>query len=179
MNDKFRIFARFLCIQKMKEYRIILLAFFLCLFGCGGQSNDHKEILQRNFYETIWERFDYVTSDINIIKPTTFDLSLRISFTDDYPYDDISLIFTVFDKNGNPYRSKGYKFNLKDEEGNWNTEKKDESYTFTLPINRQLMITEAGKYQFMLEQKMPITPVVGVKELVLINDENNKNYEIL
>ncbi len=95
---------------------------------------------------------------------------MRISFTEDYPYEDFSMIFTVFDKNGNPYRSKGYKFNLKDREGNWNAERKDNCYTFTLPINRNLTISDPGKYQFSIEQKMPITPVRGVKELVLLNN---------
>ena len=153
----------------MKGYHIFTLAFFLCLLGCGERTNN-KELLQRSFYETIWERFDYVTTDVNITKATTYDLSLRIRFTDDYPYNDISLVFTVFDENGNPYRAKGYKFNLKDKEGHWNVEKVDGCYTFTLPINKKLMISDPGKYQFRLEQKMPITPVVGVKDLVLLND---------
>lgn len=153
----------------MKVYRVLVLSFFLCLFGCGQQVNN-KELLQRSFYGTVWERFDYVTKDVDITKTTTYDLSLRISFTDDYPYNDISMVFTVFDEQENPYRAKGYKFNLKDEEGNWNVEKVDGCYTFTLPINKQLMITDPGKYQFRLEQKMPITPVVGVKELTLINN---------
>lgn len=147
----------------------MVLAFFLSLLGCGQQAND-KKLLQRNFYETVWERFDYVTNDMIIDEPTTFDLSLSISFTDDYPYNDISLVFTVFDESDNPYRAKGYKFNLKDGEGHWNVEKVDGCYTYTLPINKQLMITEPGKYQFRLEQKMPITPVVGVKALTLINN---------
>ena len=148
----------------------MFFAFLLCLTGCGEQT-DNKELLQRSFYETIWERFDYVTKDIEITKATTYDLSLRISFTDDYPYNEIQMIFTVFDENENPYRAKGYKFALKDEEGNWNVEKKDGCYTYTLPINKQLTITDPGKYQFRLEQKMPITPVVGVKELTLLNNK--------
>ncbi len=164
-----RIFARFFMHKKMKGYRILIVALCLCFFGCGQRAND-KALLQRSFYETIWERFDYVTNDVNITKPTTYDLSLRISFTDDYPYNDISLVFTVFDEKDNPYRAKGYKFNLKDEEGHWNAEKVDGCYTFNLPINKKLSINEPGKYQFRMEQKMPITPVVGVKELTLINN---------
>ena len=153
----------------MKGYRILVMALLLCLIGCGQQTNN-KELLQRSFYETIWERFDYVTNEVNITKPTTYDLSLRISFTDDYPYNDISLVFTVFDEKENPYRAKGYKFNLKDAEGHWNVEKVDGCYSFNLPINKKLTISDPGKYQFRMEQKMPITPVIGVKELILMNN---------
>lgn len=153
----------------MKGYRFLVFTLFLCLFGCGQQANN-KELLQRSFHQTVWERFDYVTAEVNITKVTTYDLSLRISFTDDYPYNDISLVFTVFDEKENPYRAKGYKFNLKDKEGNWNVEKVDGCYTYTLPINKKLMISDPGKYQFRLEQTMPITPVVGVKELVVLNN---------
>ena len=147
----------------------MVLACFLCLLGCGQQT-DNKELIQRSFYGTVWERFDYVTADVNITKATTYDLSLRISFTDDYPYNDISLVFTVFDEKGDPYRAKNYKFNLKNEEGHWNVEKVDGCYTYVLPINKQLMISDLGKYQFRLEQTMPITPVVGVKELLILNN---------
>lgn len=146
------------------------MALCLGLFGCQQQTKD-KEILHREFYNTVWERFDYVRTDIEVTASTTYDLSMHISFTDDYLYNDFSMIFTVFDKNGNPYRSKAYKFNLKDADGHWNAEKKDGSYTFILPINRNLTITDPGKYQFVIEQRMPITPIVGVKELTLINNK--------
>ena len=154
---------------KMKKYCMVILAFCLGLLGCRQQAKD-KELLHREFYNTVWERFDYVRNDIEITTTTTYDLSMQISFTDDYPYDDFSMIFTVFDEKGNPYRSKGYKFNLKDSEGNWNAEKKDNCYTFNVPINKSLTISDPGKYQFTIEQRMPITPVVGVKELVLLNN---------
>ena len=80
------------------------------------------------------------------------------------------IIFTVFTKEGNPYRSKGYKFSLKDKEGHWNSELKDGCYTFDFPINKQFLITDPGNYRFQIEYRMPITPLVGIKELKLINN---------
>ena len=153
-----------------KKFFLVIMAFCLAMLGCQQQAKN-KELIHREFYDTIWERFDYVRNDVEITAATTYDLSMRISFTDDYPYNDFSMVFTVFDGKGNPYRAKGYKFNLKDSEGQWNAEKKDGSYTFNLPINQHLTIADAGKYQFVIEQRMPITPLVGVKSLVLLNNE--------
>lgn len=127
-------------------------------------------MLHRDFFETVWERFDFVKDNIEITAETSYDLSLKIVFTDDYPYNDISMVFTVFTGNGEPYRSKGYKFNLKDEEGKWNVERMNGCYTFILPINKDFRIVDAGTYTFQIENRMPITPLVGVKELTLLNN---------
>ena len=149
--------------------KIVLLACcFLFLFGCS-QKESNNIVLHREFYETLWERFDYVQDNIEVKAETSYDLSLKITFTDDYPYNDFSMIFTVFSSDGEPYRSKGYKFNVKDDEGQWNVESVDGCHTFVLPINKDMRITEAGTYTFQIENHMPITPLVGVKELTLLN----------
>ncbi len=154
---------------EMKRRAVIALFFSLLLVGC-----DHKEsdgiMLHREFYQTVWERFDFVTNQVEITEPTTFDLGLRISFTDDYPFGYIDLVFSVLTSDGTPYRSKGYKFSVKDNEGNWKSDAINGVYSFELPINKALQITEAGKYSFKIEQKMPKTPLVGVKELTLFNN---------
>jgi hypothetical protein len=61
---------------------------------------------------------------------------------------------------------------VKDPEGNWNSELVNGNYTFELPINKALQLTEAGTYQFQIEQKMPVTPLVGVKEMTLYNNKD-------
>ena len=155
----------------MKRVAYLVLVFCFGLCGCGQEENN-AELLHRSFYNTIWERFDYVRDTIDIKEGTTYDLSLRISFTEDYSYDYFSMVFTVFDKNANPYRAKAYRFVLKDADGQWNSEKVDGCYTFVLPINKALQITEAGVYCFQIENHMPITPLMGVKELTLF--DNNK-----
>ena len=152
--------------------RHFLIAVMICAFlcSCNHQENT-SDLIQRDFYETLWERFDYVKNDIEIKEATTYNLALRISFTEKYTYNDISLVFTIFDANGTPYRSKGYKFELKDADGNWKSELKDGCYTFDLPINKSLQITDPGTYRFQIEYKMPITPILGVKSLTLYNNK--------
>ena len=155
---------------EMKKH--ILIAVILCAFLCGcNHKENNNELIHRDFYETLWERFDYVRNDIEVKKATTYDLALRISFTDKYAYDNISLVFTIFDANDTPYRSKGYKFDLKDADGQWKSELKDGCYTFDLPINKSLQITEPGTYRFQIEYRMPITPILGVHSLTLYNNE--------
>jgi len=150
--------------------KIVLIAScLLCLLGCARQE-ENKVVLHREFFETLWERFDYVENSMEVKSETSFDLSLEIAFTDDYPYNDFSMVFTVFTSDGEPYRSKGYKFHLKDNEGLWNVENKEGCYTFVLPINKDLRIVDAGTYTFQIENRMPITPLVGVKELTLLRN---------
>lgn len=168
----FCIFARFFML-KMKKCVFILLLLGLFLTGCNQQEKN-SALIQRSFFNTTWERFDYLRNDVEIKEETTFDLSMRVSFTEDYPYDYFSMVFTVFTNEGNPYRSKGYKFSLKDKEGHWNSELKDGCYTFDFPINKQFLITDPGIYRFQIEYRMPITPLVGIKELTL-TDNNLKN----
>ncbi|MCR5657826.1 MAG: gliding motility lipoprotein GldH [Bacteroidales bacterium] len=148
---------------------VLIWCCILCFFGCSQQA-DNTVLLHRDFFKTVWERFDFVKDNIEITAETSYDLSLKIVFTDDYPYNDISMVFTVFTGNGEPYRSKGYKFNLKDEEGKWNVERMNECYTFILPINKDFRIVDAGTYTFQIENRMPITPLVGVKELTLLRN---------
>lgn len=155
--------------EKMKRIIVMLLVVCGCLAGCGSQQNN-RELMQRSFYNTVWERFDDVDQNIEITEPTTFNLSLKISFTDDYPYDYIDLVFVVFTPDGDRYRGKEYIPKLKDPDGHWSAELVDGCYTFNLPINKELKISDAGTYRFHIEQKMPITPLVGVKELTLLNN---------
>lgn len=146
-----------------------LLALCCCFVGCSHQEKS-KELIQRSFYDNLWERFDYVVKDVEIDQPTTFDLSLQISFTEDYPYDYFNLIFVVFTPEGDRYRAREYRHKLKDADGHWSADLVDGCYTFVLPINKDLQINDSGTYRFHIEQKMPITPLVGVKEITLINN---------
>lgn len=160
------IFARFLGIENMKRFFLLVLASCFCFFGCN-QQQENAEVLHREFFENQWERFDFVRNNIEVKSATTYNLGMRISFTDNYPYDDFSMVFTVFTDDDEPYRSKGYKFNLKDADGHWNADLVEGCYTFDLPINKALQINEPGTYCFQIENQAPVTPLIGVKELTL------------
>lgn len=155
----------------MRKRSIIaaILCTCLCFWGCSEQENS-RVLLERSFFEETWERFDYVKNTIQIEEETTYDLSMKISFTDDYPYDDFSMVFTVFDAADSPYRSKGYKFNLKESDGQWKAPSANGTHTFEFPINKALTITDAGTYTFQIEYRMPYTPITGVKHLSLIRN---------
>lgn len=165
---EFFVFLHDLSVMRKTAFWILAVACLL-VAGCSGPSKD-AYVIDHSFHNAVWERFDYIHNDIELKEPATFDLDLRVGFTDDYPYDDFEIVFTVFDGQGNRYRAKGYKFVLKDGEGHWKSPLKDGCHTYEFPINKELKIADAGTYRFQVEYRMPKTPLVGVKELTLINN---------
>lgn len=151
----------------MRRYGLIIG--IICILGLGACSEKKQDsaLLSRSFLESSWERFDFVYNDIEITKPTTYNLSLTAAFDPTYAYDNLMVVFTIFDADGNPFRAKGYKFRIKDAEGNWKSDLVDGQYVFTLPVNSELSINEPGKYRFQIENRMPITPLEGIKEITL------------
>lgn len=149
--------------------KVLLFISLVALFACGGAPKN-KTILVRTFDASGWEKFSPVYSDIEISKPATYDLSLKVGFTADYRDQDFNVVFTVFDSEGTPYRAKSYSFRLKDNDGSWKSECKGGIYEFEFPINSSLTISDAGKYRFQLDSRMPITPLMGIHKVELINN---------
>ena len=168
MVCNFSIFLRNFTCEMGKTVPIIMALALVVLSACHRKADDGI-VLHRSFYNDTWERFDYVYDSIEIKSEKTFDLSMEISFTDAYAFDDFSMVFTIFDAYDNPYRARAYKFNLKDADGNWNSQKTNDCYIFMLPINQELRIPDPGMYRFQIEYQMPKTPIMGVRALTLYN----------
>ena len=134
-------------------------------------SNSGKVLLSRTFPTISWERFDFVKENIEIKKATTYDLVLTASFDPSYTYNYLSVVFTIFDSYGNPFRTKAYQFNLKEKDGSWKSELIDGCYHFSFPINSELTVNEPGVYCFQLESRMPITPLYGIKDISIISNK--------
>lgn len=151
--------------------RICLIIGVLALFGFVSchQNREGNVVVSREFPTLSWERFDYIKRTLVLDKPTSYDLELEVAFDESYPYNYFSMTFAVFDAAGNPQRARDYKFIVKDRDGNWKSELENEAYHFRFPINNDLTINEPGTYTFQVENHMHITPLVGIKEIKIIN----------
>ena len=142
---------------------LVLIGLGACHSNQGG-----KVLISRTFPTFSWERFDFVEKHMELKKPVTYDLVLNVTFGPDYPFDYFAMAFTVFDDEGHPLRAKSYQFSLKNREGLWKSELSDGVYRFSFPINNELTLNEPGKYTFQIENRMPITPLLGIHEISLV-----------
>ena len=152
----------------MKRSLLVIAVILIGLSACHNSKRDNA-LLSRSFPTSSWERFDYVVKDIEVKKPTTYNLVMDVVFDPSYTYNYFSAVFTIFDNHENPFRSKDYKFILKDNDGTWKSTLTDQGYHFSFPINSELNINEPGVYTFRLENRMPITPLTGIKEIKIID----------
>ena len=153
----------------MKRIVLILSLIGLLSFSACHSNRNGNVLISRTFPTLSWERFDYLEESIELNKPASYDLTLSATFSPDYPYDYFEMAFSVFDDHGHPLRGKNYRFKLKERDGSWKSELVDDGYRFTFPINSELTLNEPGKYKFQIENRMPITPLLGIKEISLID----------
>lgn len=153
-------------------FNLILLS--LILFSSCNNKQDNI-IIHKEFPNEEWQRFEYLKGDMAIIKaPVTYDLAIEVVVSDKYPNEYINhqkdgsfpLNITISNSDG-IYRTKDYKFMLKDTEGYWNAEKKDGYYTFVLPVANEMTLTDNDTYRFQIENKYPKDPLCGIKSLKL------------
>lgn len=152
----------------MRKFLLIIGMVLLGLSSCNSSKKENV-LLSRTFPTSNWERFDFVKAEIDLKKPTTYDLVLNATFDPSYSHSYLSVVFTVFDDHNNPFRTKGYKFYLKESDGSWKSTLSDGMYRFSFPINSELTMNEPGKYTFQLENRMPITPLSGINSVEIVN----------
>ena len=153
----------------MKRFLLVLGLIGAIGFNACHSNKDGNVLVSRVFPTSSWERFDFVEKVVELKKTTTYDLVLNATFGPDYPFDYFAMAFAVFDDEDNPLRAKNYQFSLKDRDGTWKSELTEGVYHFTFPINNELTLNEPGKYKFQIENRMPITPLLDIKEISLID----------
>lgn len=153
----------------MKRALLILGVFTLISLSSCHSEQGGKVLISRTFKTASWERFDYVEKPITLNKPVSYDLELDAWFDDSYPFNYFAVVFTVFDTAGNPLRSKDYKFTLKDRDGVWKSQMEEGRYHFRFPLNSNLTLNDPDTYVFQIENHMPITPLLGIREVSIIS----------
>lgn len=153
----------------MRNVLFCLSVFFMIGMASCHSNKDGNALLSRDFTASGWERFDFITTEVEVKKPVSYDLSMEVAFAPTYPFNELTVVFSVFDADENPLRAKSYRFQLKDVEGQWKSELKNGEYHFSLPINSDLSLNDPGTYRFQLENRMPITPLEGIKRIAIIN----------
>lgn len=151
---------------------IAVLSIFLFL-SCVKDTNHN--IVVKEFDNDEWSRFDNLEGSISVTKnDIKYDLLMELVVSDMYPspYEnhqkDGSFLFNLTISNSNGlYRSRDYKFMLKDKDGFWNAEKKDGYYVFKLPIINGITFSDIDIYTFKIENKYPKDPVSGINRLTL------------
>ena len=157
----------------MRSFLNIIVVSLFLFSSCV--KNDSNVIIDKKFDNDEWSRFEYLEGSLNVTdNDANNDLFMELFVTDVYPnpYEnhqkDGSFLFNLTISNSNGlYRSRDYKFMLKDKDGFWNAEKKDGYYVFKLPIINGITFSDIDIYTFKIENKYPKDPVSGINRLTL------------
>lgn len=150
----------------MKTRHLFLAVAFFFLTSCSGPQN--KEIVERNFYNNTWNRFDYINSEFEVKNISdVYQLVMDVKLTDEYPDEYVQFNLSVFYPNDGGYRSNNFRYRVKDVNGKWNTEQVDGFYNFEFTINSKLEFGDKGVYKFMIENKYPKFDLYGINQLHL------------
>ena len=158
----------------MRIVSTILLFTAMILTSCTKKQDNI--VIYKEFQNQEWERFEYLRGNFNVEKPSQkYDIIMEVSVNENYPnvyethQSDGPLLFNLTIKNpeGKGARSRDYKFMLKDKDGNWKADKKNDCYIFKLPIIGEMSFSEKGAYDFILENKYPKDPLQGINSVTL------------
>ena len=149
-----------------------LMILLLGLFSCMKKQDE--TVVVREFQGEVWRRFDYIEADYNVVQaPITADLVMNIEVSDVYPNiypyheDDkgaFSFVLSVDAPDGSS-RTRQFSFKLKDNDGNFKSEKTEGYYLFELPLINEMSFSEVGEYHFTIENKYTKDPLYGIKRL--------------
>lgn len=156
-------------------HRFINISIIALLLFSSCTSKKDNNIIIKEFQNEEWSRFELLEGDMDIKDvPVKFDVIMEVVVSDQYPstYElhqkngDFLFNLTVLNSNGT-YRTKEYKFKLKNNEGYWNADKKDGFYTFRLPVINEMTLSDSDTYKFVIENKYSKDPLQGIKSLIL------------
>lgn len=159
------------CIMRLLSNFLILSLLVFC--SCSGKQDNI--VIYKEFQDNEWSRFDYLNGEFEISSPGKYDIVMEIAVNDNFPniyeihHEECTFSFNMTIKNPNDSgsRSKDYRYKLKDNDGNWKSDKENGYYVFKLPVISEMTLGEKGTYSFKIENKYTKDPMYGIKSLTL------------
>lgn len=155
------------------RFYILIALIFTVLVAVSCDKKQDSTVLERDFQGEIWHRFDFIEAKYNVVKaPMTADLVIELTVSDVYPniyptHGDeglFSITMSISGPDGSE-RVRDYKVKLKDSEGNFKSQKTDGYFCYELPMISGMSFSEAGEYEFKIENKYSKEPLYGIKRL--------------
>jgi gliding motility-associated lipoprotein GldH len=141
----------------MKNIIILLIALLLC--SCGN-----KKVFEINIEmeDNEWKMNKTLTFDVPIDDTASFyNVYIPVRHIDNYPYDGLLVNVTLNTPTGEE-RSKNYKLQLRDENGNFKGDAGGDIWDIDVPIMEKIKFNSTGTYKFTIENNMPTTPTVCI-----------------
>ncbi|HNW98338.1 MAG TPA: gliding motility lipoprotein GldH [Bacteroidales bacterium] len=146
----------------MKNIIIIFCIILLC--SCGKKKVFEKNIEMDN-YE--WTMDKKLTFDVPIDDTSSFyNVYIPVRHIDNYPYDGL-LVNVTMDTPSGEERTKNYKLQLRDDNGNFKGDAGGDIWDIDVPIMEKIKFNSLGTFKFTIENNMPKTPTVCLMEVGL------------
>ena len=159
----------------VRHWLEIYIALIILTLGlCSCSKKQDGQVVVREFEGEMWNRFDYIEVDYNVVKaPITADVVMEIEVSDVYPNiypyheenDGLFPIALSINAPDGSRRSREFNFRLKDKAGNFKSENVEGYYKFELPLIGEMSFDEIGDYHFKIENKYSKDPMCGIKRL--------------
>lgn len=149
----------------MKNFLIIFITTLFCI-ACEQKHfyNEYKPVDVNAWKSTDTLSYLFDVKDIN----ASYDLSISIRYQNNYEFSNIWLsISDIIDA------EKTVRFNvpLFKKDGKPYGEKSGSLYTQTMPFQKQIKFSKAGKYNIKLVQLMRKDPLDGISDVGIIIDK--------
>ena len=156
----------------MKKLLFILPIFALFISSCSKNKVFEKYEKFKN-YE--WPMDKEASFNVPIEDTAAFyDISIPVRHLENYPYDALVIVMTINTPAGE-MRSKGYKLQLRDSEGEFIGDGSGDICDATIPIIKKTKFNNPGTYNFEIVSDMPVTPTPAIMEIGLRIDKSDKD----
>jgi len=144
----------------------------ICLLLLASCSKNKVFEKFEKFKNNEWPMGKAVTFEVPIEDTSAFyDISIPVRHVDNYPYDALMVVMTINTPIGET-RSKKYKLQLRDNEGEFIGEGSGDIWDVTASIIKKTKFNSPGTYKFEILNDMPITPTPSVMEIGLRIDKS-------